>query len=322
MSEIFTQDKNQITNFLDGGEILNLPSAQLMECALKNSKTAQTEFKRTSYVWEGYLIGEHTQSVIWFFDENFKTQQFSNAKISAIFRAIALCHDLGKYALKTVSYKVGLLSDIWEDDYLTDEEKEYEATETVADQFKKYDISPDFINEYVKLTKEISFDGIDVSQLKHRFEKHVCLVNTQKIFGELGFKNKDLAQFVVDFVFETQNLTTEYYVNNNETALEYLGKICGSLANKYGFDANPQTIYELMQMARALQTCDSGSYTQYAKVPKWTYDQADSKLPNFEKTIYNDGQNYRWGSGFVKTASGYRFKKDLQENQNTGEDNK
>lgn len=126
-----------------------------------------------------------------------------------------------------------------------------------------------------------------------------------RILGEDLVVQPELCNFVVDYVLDSQKWTTEYYIRGNDNALLLLKNSCEQLLRKYGLKVDNNVINGLMQMARILQTCDSGAYTLYAKTRKWG------------SVKYFHNGNYDWTKGFIETELGYRFKKDVEINPNT-----
>lgn len=216
--------------------LTNTPE-NIIKSVIEKSPRIKEQFEGDVGLWEGFNLGEHTESVMRFFAQNFA--DVLPIETRAVMNLVVLCHDIGK----AECVKLGVARN-------TPQEREV---------YKKY----------------------------------------ARILGEdLGVQPK-LCDFVVDFVFESQKWTTEYYIKDNDNALSLLKKTCEQLLQKYGQRANKEIVNGLMQMARVLQTCDSGAYTLYAKTRKW------------DTVRYYHNGNADWTKGFVETELGYRFKKDV-----------
>ncbi len=224
-------------------QMLSNSPENIIKSITKKSPRIKEQFEGDVGLWEGFNLGEHTESVMRFFAENFADVLPMGTR--ACMNLVILCHDIGK----AECVKRGIARN-------TQQEREI---------YKKY----------------------------------------AKILGEdLGVQPK-LCDFVVDFVFDSQKWTTEYYIKDNDNALLLLKKACEQLLIKYGQTTDSGVVNGLMQMARILQTCDSGAYTLYAKTRKW------------DTTKYYHNGNKEWTKGFVETEFGYRFKKDVAINPNT-----
>lgn len=221
--------------------LTNTPES-IIKSVTEKSPRIKEQFEGDVGLWEGFNLGEHTETVMRFFAQNFA--DVLPIETRAVMNLVILCHDIGK----AECVKLGIKRN-------SAEEREI---------YKKY----------------------------------------ARILGEdLGVQPK-LCDFVMDFVFESQKWTTEYYIKDNDDALSLLKKICEQLLDKYGQRTNKEIVNGLMQMARVLQTCDSGAYTLYAKTRKW------------DTVRYYHNGNADWTKGFVETELGYRFKKDVT-NSNT-----
>lgn len=133
---------------------------------------------------------------------------------------------------------------------------------------------------------------------KGSFKEYITyVVKAKKIFAALGI-NYILAEHIINFYFNTQPLTTHYYVFENEGSLHQLNGECRKFASELGVDGN---YYQLLSvMARILQTCDSGAYTTYCKTRR--------------NGAYCTIGNYLFTSNFAKNKYGYRFREDVMDN--------
>ncbi len=91
---------NDLANLLGNEEIIdnfsNSPK-DVMEYALAHTrKELKTDFASQIGLWEGFTLGEHTESVMTFFEENFVDTLACSKDTRAIMNLIIFCHDIGK----------------------------------------------------------------------------------------------------------------------------------------------------------------------------------------------------------------------------------
>ena len=233
VSDLFMDKKGDLNL-----RMLSKTPEEIIEYVFSKSKTANYLFSEQTGVWENFKLGEHTESVLRFFDDNFST--YLPAKAKAMMKLVILCHDIGKPIVNEKGVRKG---------------------------------TPEEIEIYKKAAA------------------NMC--------KELGAK-EPLSDFIIDFVFKTQKCTTEFYVLDNQNALEELDNSCKTLLKEYGIPDKDGLSESLTQFARILQTCDSGAYTIYGKTRKFGTD------------IYYQNANLKWSEEFVKTEQGYRFKQDTE----------
>ena len=69
----------------------------VMEYALSlATDEIKTDFASTIGLWEGFTLGEHTESVMTFFQENFADTLNCSKQTRAMLNLIIFCHDIGK----------------------------------------------------------------------------------------------------------------------------------------------------------------------------------------------------------------------------------
>lgn len=224
-------------------QLLTNTPENIINSVIQKSSTLKEQFEGGVGLWEGFKLGEHTETVMRFFADNFADVLPNETRM--VMNYTILCHDIGKAECVKLGIERG-----------TPEER---------DTYKKY----------------------------------------AKILGKTIDVQPELCDFIEDFIFESQKWTSAYYINNDDSALQSLLETCKELLVKYNLEFDDNIVNGLMQMARILQTCDSGAYTLYGKTRRWD-----------TMNYYNNG-NYSWTQGFVETEFGYRFKKDVSINPNT-----
>lgn len=211
---------------------------EIIKYVMSKSPTIKSEFEGDVGLWEKFNLGEHTESVMRFFEENFAPYLPHDTR--SVMNLIILCHDIGKAASQR-------------------ETIQRNSREDIAN-YRKY---------------------------------------AQILCKDLGV-DKSFCNFVMDFVLYTQQFTSDYYVRKDANAMANLYEVCKKLAVKYKLPEDSNLPRTLSQLARILQTCDSGAYTLYGKTRKWG-----------TKMYYQNG-NEQWTKGFVKTEQGYRFALDAK----------
>ena len=242
---------SKIANLIDDKDLIeNFSSTpkDVMEYALaKTNWTTKKDFASQVGLWEGFTLGEHTESVMLFFQENFVNKLPCDKTTKAIIDLIIFCHDIGKV-----------------------QEKELES-----------------------FGKKLSF--------QYKFEiynqKTLAFLNDFK----LKEKNKLILSYLITSIAKKlEQLTTSYYVLDNDGALPTLDEYSQKLLVGCGFEGTKTETDGLTTIARILQTCDGGAYTIYGK----TRDERTN--------TYHYNYNTDWSLGFILTKNGYRFKKDAK----------
>lgn len=90
----------QMANLVGKEEIVEAFSQEpkeVMEYALSRAcETLKTDFASQVGLWEGFTLGEHTESVMLFFKENFADTCPCDKITQAMMNLIIFCHDIGK----------------------------------------------------------------------------------------------------------------------------------------------------------------------------------------------------------------------------------
>lgn len=90
----------EMASLVDNEEIVEAFSQEpkdVMEYALSRAcGTLKNDFASQVGLWEGFTLGEHTESVMLFFKENFADTCPCNKTTQAMMNLIIFCHDIGK----------------------------------------------------------------------------------------------------------------------------------------------------------------------------------------------------------------------------------